>query len=137
MEEFETVARADEIAPGTAKQVIVGGEPIAIINLDGEFYAINDLCTHEEYFLSCGTIDGEEIECFMHCAVFNIKSGAVLAPPAEKPVDTYPVRVVDGIIQVCPEPMIPEPKKPSRPPLPRDGSFMGRLRRAVRAATER
>lgn len=137
MEEFETVARADEIAPGTAKQVIVSGEPIAIINLDGEFYAINDLCTHEEYFLSCGTIDGEEIECFMHCAVFNIKTGKVLAPPAEKPVDTYPVRVTDGMIQVCPEPIIPEPAKPSKPPVQRNGSFMNRLRRAARAATER
>lgn len=137
MEEFETVARVDEIAPGTAKQFIVGGEPIAIINVDGEFFAINDLCTHEEYFLSCGTVDGQEIECFMHCAVFDVKTGAVLNPPAEKPVDTYPVRVVDGMIQVCPEPIIPEPKKPARPSLPREGSFMGRLRRAVRAATER
>jgi 3-phenylpropionate/trans-cinnamate dioxygenase ferredoxin subunit len=136
MPTFETVARADEIAPGTAKQVTVNGEPVAVINVDGEFYAISDLCTHEEYFLSAGTIEGEEIECFMHAAVFNIKTGDVVSPPAEKPVATYSVRVVDGKVEVSREPIIREKPK-VRETAPAGTGFMGRLRRAVRAATER
>jgi len=135
MPTFETVARADEIAPGAAKQVTFGGQPVALINLNDEFYAISDLCTHEEYFLSSGTIEGEEIECFMHAAVFNIKTGAVLSSPAEKPVATYVVRVVDGLVQLSREPITQPPK--TRATAPAATGFMGRLRRAVRAATAR
>jgi 3-phenylpropionate/trans-cinnamate dioxygenase ferredoxin component len=85
---FVTVARADEIAPGTMKQVFVGENEIAICvcNVNGEFYAVSDVCTHDDYYLSYGR--------------FDIRTGEVEIPPAEKPLPTYPCRVVDGQVQV-------------------------------------
>jgi nitrite reductase/ring-hydroxylating ferredoxin subunit len=99
---FVTVARADEIAPGTMKQVFVGENEIAICvcNVNGEFYAVSDVCTHDDYYLSYGRLDGYEIECPMHATVFDIRTGEVEIPPAEKPLPTYPCRVVDGQVQV-------------------------------------
>ena len=100
MSQFVTVARVEDIDPGTARQVWVEDVPLAICNLDGEFYAISDICTHEEFSLSCGVIEGCEIECPMHRGVFNIKTGEAEVYPAEDPVPTYPCRVVDGEVQV-------------------------------------
>ncbi|RIK45457.1 MAG: biphenyl 2,3-dioxygenase [Chloroflexi bacterium] len=98
--QFVTVARVDEIRPGRALQVFIDDEPIAICNVGGEFYAICDICTHDNYYLSYGRIDGDEIECPGHAAVFNIRTGEVEVPPAEKPVKTYPCQVVNGEVQV-------------------------------------
>jgi len=98
--EFVTVARTDEIRPGRALQVFIDDEPIAICNVGGEFFAICDICTHDHYYLSHGRIDGDEIECPGHAAVFNIRTGEVEVPPAEKALTTYPCRVVNDEIQV-------------------------------------
>lgn len=100
MARFMTVARVEDVPPGTARQVWVHGEPVALFNLDGEFYAISDICTHEEYYLHGGVIAGTEIECPMHGAVFDITTGEVMEPPAEYPLATFPCRVVDGEVQV-------------------------------------
>jgi 3-phenylpropionate/trans-cinnamate dioxygenase ferredoxin subunit len=100
MTRFVPVAREEEIAPGTALQVVVDDVPIAVCRLADGFYAISDVCTHDRYYLSYGRIDGDEIECPMHAAVFNIKTGEVEIPPAEKPVATYPCRVRDGVVEV-------------------------------------
>lgn len=97
---FVTVARVEQVRPGKPVQVFVGEEPIALCNVDGELYAISDICTHEAYYLSGGILEGDEIECPMHAAVFNVRTGEVEIPPAEKPVRTYPCRVVDGEVQV-------------------------------------
>jgi 3-phenylpropionate/trans-cinnamate dioxygenase ferredoxin subunit len=98
--EFVTVARTEEIRPGRALQVFIDDEPIAICNVGGEFFAICDICTHDHYYLSHGRIDGDEIECPGHAAVFNIRTGEVEVPPAEKALTTYPCRVVNDEIQV-------------------------------------
>ena len=100
MTRFVPVARVEEVVPGRALQVFIDDEPIAICNLGGVFYAISDVCTHEHYYLSDGFVDGDEIECPRHAAVFNIRTGAVEVPPAEKPLPTYTCRVRDGIIEV-------------------------------------
>ncbi|CAN5310759.1 non-heme iron oxygenase ferredoxin subunit [soil metagenome] len=100
MSEFVTVARVEEVEPGSARQVFVGDTPVAICNIDGEFHAISDICTHEEFFLSGGVIEGCEIECPMHRGVFNIKTGEAEVYPAEDPLPVYPCRVVDGEVQV-------------------------------------
>jgi 3-phenylpropionate/trans-cinnamate dioxygenase ferredoxin subunit len=97
---FVPVVRAEEIAPGTAKQVFIDDAAIAVCNVDGEFFAISDVCTHDNYYLSYGHIDGDEIECPMHATVFNIRTGEVEIPPAEKPLPTFPCRVVDGVVEV-------------------------------------
>ncbi|MCO5176718.1 MAG: non-heme iron oxygenase ferredoxin subunit [Thermomicrobiales bacterium] len=100
MPQFITVARAEEIPVGTPKQVFVEDQPIAICNVDGEFFAISDICTHDAYYLSYGRLDGDEIECPMHRAVFNVRTGEVEIPPAEKSLRTFACRVVDGEVQI-------------------------------------
>ena len=100
MSRFITVARAADIPAGTPKQVFVDDQPIAVCNVGGEFFAISDICTHDAYYLSGGLLEGDEIECPMHRAVFNVRTGEVEIPPAEKPLRTYSCRVIDGEVQV-------------------------------------
>ncbi|MFQ5893488.1 MAG: non-heme iron oxygenase ferredoxin subunit [Nitrospinota bacterium] len=93
MGEFVKVAMTDEIRPGEKKLVEVDGEPVAIFNLDGTYYAIQDVCTHDGGPLAEGEMIGEEVECPRHGARFNIRTGAVTRMPACEPVETYPVKV--------------------------------------------
>jgi 3-phenylpropionate/trans-cinnamate dioxygenase ferredoxin subunit len=101
--EFVKVARVEEIAPGTALRVEVGDEPIAVFNLDGEFYAICDTCSHEEASLSDGDVFGDVVECPLHGSQFDIKTGKVLTLPAVLPVASYDVRVEGGDVLVATE----------------------------------
>ncbi len=100
MSEWVNAVRAADLKPGGHILVEVDGAMIAIFNLAGEFYAIEDLCTHDGSEIASGCLVGEQIECPRHGARFNIKTGAVTAPPAYENVDTFPLRVVDGMIQV-------------------------------------
>ena len=96
---INAVAEAD-LPPGEHTVVEVEGAVMVLVNLDGEFFAIEDICTHDGSEISSGCIVDGSIECPRHGARFDIRSGEVTAPPAYEPVDTFPVRVVDGIIQV-------------------------------------
>ena len=98
--EWVRVAAVGDIAPGEALRVEIGDEPIALWNVDGEFYATADTCTHEEASLSEGDLWGETIECPLHGAQFNVKTGAVESLPAVFPIATYPVRVDDDGLYV-------------------------------------
>lgn len=89
-----------DVAAGTAKRVEAGGLTLAVFNLDGEFHVIDDACTHGPGSLSDGIIDGEEIECDFHNGRFNIKTGAVTAPPCMVPIKTYRVVVEDGRVKI-------------------------------------
>jgi nitrite reductase/ring-hydroxylating ferredoxin subunit len=75
--------------------------PIAVFNVDGEFFATDDTCTHAQSSLAEGFIDGDTVECEMHFATFCIRTGAALTPPAVIPLKTYPVTVVDGSVFVA------------------------------------
>jgi nitrite reductase/ring-hydroxylating ferredoxin subunit len=94
------VAETSEIAPGSGACVELDGEPVAIWNVDGEFYATSDVCTHEETSLVEGDLWGEVIECPLHGAQFDVRTGEVLSLPAMRPLPTYPVKVEDGAIYV-------------------------------------
>ena len=100
MSKFVKVASKSEIADGSAKCVEVEGQRIALFNLGGEFHAIDDTCTHQGGPLSEGTVDGDEVECPWHGARFNIKSGAVLGPPAPDAATRYNVRVTGDDVEV-------------------------------------
>jgi 3-phenylpropionate/trans-cinnamate dioxygenase ferredoxin subunit len=76
------------------------GLAIAVFNVRGQYYALEDLCTHEDEELTAGKFCGEEISCWRHGARFNVKTGAALCAPAYEPVATFPVRVTDGQIEV-------------------------------------
>ena len=99
---FVTVAHVDDLRPGEMTYVEVGDDPVCLINLDGEYYAIGDVCTHEEASLSDGTIEGDEIECPLHGGAFDIRTGQPVALPVVVPVETYRVRVVGDEVQVAP-----------------------------------
>ena len=90
----------DDLAPGEGVKVSGVCPPIAVFNVDGEFFAIDDTCTHSEYSLSDGYLDGDRIECELHFATFSVRTGEALTAPALEPVSTYPVRVEKGQVLV-------------------------------------
>lgn len=100
MPAFVKVAEVSDIPPGTAQCIEVDDIRIAVCNVNGEFYAIDDTCTHDDASLSEGGIDGDEIICPMHEARFNIKTGEVLCPPAFENVNAYPVRIQGADIEI-------------------------------------
>jgi len=100
MADWTDVAPVAEIAPGGYRVVDIDDALVAVFNIDGEFYAIEDVCTHDYETLTGGCIEGDEIICPRHGARFNIKTGEALTPPAYEPVSTLPVRVENGVVQV-------------------------------------
>jgi 3-phenylpropionate/trans-cinnamate dioxygenase ferredoxin subunit len=100
MEQWTVAARAGELAPGEHKIVDVDGTRMVLFNLEGAYYAIEDVCTHDGGALDGGCVKGDQIICPRHGARFCIKTGAALTPPAYEPVSTFPVRLLNGEIQV-------------------------------------
>ena len=94
------VADHGDIDDEDAICVLVDGCKIAVFYVSGEYFATDDLCTHEEASLSEGYIDGPTVECPLHQAVFCLKTGKPLEAPAEKPVRTLQVKVEDGSVFV-------------------------------------
>jgi 3-phenylpropionate/trans-cinnamate dioxygenase ferredoxin component len=92
------VCGISELSPGEVKRI---EEPaIAVFNVAGTFYAISDICTHAEASLSEGTVDGETVECPLHGACFDLRTGEALTPPAVDPVQTFPVVIQEDTIYV-------------------------------------
>jgi naphthalene 1,2-dioxygenase system ferredoxin subunit len=92
-------ARSD-LAEGEVIGVEIAGRSIALYDADGNLFATDNICTHAYACLSDGWLDGDVIECPLHAARFDIRSGKVLDPPATEDLKTYPVRIVDGEIEV-------------------------------------
>ena len=101
MPEFITVATPDEIKPGERLVVEIGRQWVAIFNVDGTYYAIEDICPHDDGPLADGELNGCVIECPRHGATFDVTTGKVLSPPALVDVPTYEVRVQGDEIQVA------------------------------------
>lgn len=93
MPEFVKVTKTSDILSGEIKSFDVEGEVIVICRLNGNFYAIKDECSHMEYPLSDGSLDGEIITCAWHGAKFNVKTGEVLSMPAVVPIETYQLKI--------------------------------------------
>ncbi len=100
MPEFVKVARLGEIAPGQAKLIEAGGKEIALFNVAGGFHAIDNNCTHVGGPLCEGEVEGIEVTCPWHGAVFDVTTGQVLGPPAGEGVSRYNVRVDGSDIEV-------------------------------------
>ena len=100
MSDWIDAAPVDEIRPGGHVVVDVDGVEVAVFNVDGEFLAIEDVCTHDGGELACGVLEGDVIVCPRHAAKFSLRTGEVLAPPAYEPVATMSTRVADGVVQV-------------------------------------
>ncbi|GAC1659073.1 MAG: non-heme iron oxygenase ferredoxin subunit [Vulcanimicrobiaceae bacterium] len=87
------VAKKSEVAPGTTKRVVFKGTEVLLCNVEGEIFAIEDVCTHDGGELDQGELQGCRIMCPRHGAMFDVKTGAALTLPAILPVPTYEVRV--------------------------------------------
>lgn len=100
MAEFLKVARTNELESGQARLVEVGGKQIALFNIDGEFFALDNTCTHRGGPLAEGEISGHEVTCPWHGGTFDVRTGEVVGPPAPQAVARYNVRVSGTDIEV-------------------------------------
>jgi 3-phenylpropionate/trans-cinnamate dioxygenase ferredoxin subunit len=102
--EWTAVGRATDIPPGHAARVEIDSTPVAIFNLDGTFYALDDTCSHQEASLSEGDLDPDRcaIECPLHGSSFDLRTGEPLSLPAVEPVRAHRVEVdADGVLRVA------------------------------------
>lgn len=98
--EWTVVANDGEIAPGRWESIDLDGTLVAVFNVDGEYYAIEDICTHDGAVLSGCPLEGDEVICPRHGARFSVKTGEALTPPAWEAVSTFPVKTENGKILV-------------------------------------
>jgi len=94
------VAEKKDLPAGSAKAVEVNGKQIALFNIDDEYYAIDDTCTHVGGSLSEGFVDGNEVTCPLHGATFDITNGKVTGEPAEEGVKSYKVHIEGESISI-------------------------------------
>jgi 3-phenylpropionate/trans-cinnamate dioxygenase ferredoxin component len=103
--DFDFVATLEDIPDGGMVQIVVKGEPVGLYRAGDDVYAIHDICTHEEAYLTDGEfeVDDLEIECPLHGSHFNVVTGEVRILPATRPVTAYEVKVEEGRVLVGPE----------------------------------
>lgn len=98
--EFVAVARASDLTPGQMKWVAVDGERVVLANVEGAFYALSDICGHRNAPLSRGRLDGHLIECPLHFAQFDVRTGELVNGPVSTAVPVYEVRVAGDTIYI-------------------------------------
>ena len=101
MSEWIDVIAESALAEGEHVVVDVDGVDVALFNLAGQFYAIEDVCSHDGTEIASGELDGDEIVCPRHGARFCVKTGAVKCAPAYEDIASYPVKVADGRVWVA------------------------------------
>ena len=100
MAERVTIGTVD-VRPGELRAVEAGGKRIGLANVEGRLYAFDDECTHEQCpLVEEGTLEGHVVTCGCHGAQFDVRTGAVVSPPAPRPIATYPVSVRDGQVTI-------------------------------------
>ncbi len=99
---FVAVADVQDVAPGNLKRVELDGHGYLIANVDGDFYAVDDLCSHEDFRLSYGCLEGDKVKCSLHGSRFCLKTGIPQEEPADQPIATYPITILDGRIWINP-----------------------------------
>lgn len=126
MSDFTAVAKVGDIPEGGSKVVRYDDVDVAVFMVDGKYYALEDVCTHDGGPLAEGELDGCEIECPRHGARFDVRDGSVKAMPATAPVPTYTVRIEGDDIQLgggAPAPAAETPKHPhTGQPLPKEAT---------------
>ena len=100
MADWVDVAPVEGIQNRHSVLVDVDGTMVLVFNLEGEYYAVEDVCTHDGAEIASGCLVEDAIECPRHGARFDLRTGAVLAPPAYEPLQTFPVRFDNGMVQV-------------------------------------
>lgn len=97
---WRVVARSDEVTAERPLSVVVDDKEIGIYRVNGRLHAIEDVCPHEYALLTEGFVDGENVECCLHGATFNVCTGKCLKEPGGRDLATYHVREIDGSIEL-------------------------------------
>ncbi len=98
--DFIEIAPASELPSGERLFVDIADKPVVIFNIAGQLFAIGDVCSHDDGPLGDGTIEGNNIVCPRHGAEFDLRNGKAMQMPAVIDIPAYPVRIVDGNIQI-------------------------------------
>ena len=98
--DFVKVAETKEIKPSTMKAIDLAGERVCIVNVEGNYYAIGNVCTHVGGPLNEGTLEGYDVECPWHGSKFDVRTGKPTRPPARQSVPTYEVKIEDNNLLV-------------------------------------
>ncbi|NNF25873.1 MAG: non-heme iron oxygenase ferredoxin subunit [Gemmatimonadetes bacterium] len=94
--EWTRVCDLDEVPVGELKAIEVGNVRVVVANVDGDLYALEDQCSHQDFPLSAGLIEGRQVECVFHGARFDLETGKPTCLPAVRPVRTFDVKVDGG-----------------------------------------
>ncbi len=94
------LCRLADVGAGAALRVELTDADIAVVRVGEEIFALDDVCSHAEFALTDGDVDGHTIECSLHGSRFDLRTGQPLGPPATQPVRTYPVTVDDGDVYI-------------------------------------
>jgi 3-phenylpropionate/trans-cinnamate dioxygenase ferredoxin subunit len=100
MSELQTVASKGDVSPGQCVAVDVGGQQVALFNVEGNYFAIGGTCTHRGGTLADGQVDSMTVTCPLHRAKFDIRTGTAIGPPASTGVPAYNVVVEDDDIKI-------------------------------------
>jgi len=97
---YYPICSIDDLPPGERLFIEIGEDPVVVFNIAGDYYAIADVCTHDDGPLGDGDVENHEIVCPRHGARFDITTGEVLTLPAVKGVASYPIRVKDNMVEI-------------------------------------
>jgi len=98
--EYLEIAPVGDLPEGERLFVEIEGKPIVIFNIAGQFFSIADVCSHDDGPVGEGKLEGYNITCPRHGAQFDIRTGKVVQMPAVVDIPAYPIRVIDGMIQL-------------------------------------
>jgi 3-phenylpropionate/trans-cinnamate dioxygenase ferredoxin subunit len=104
MDGFVAVCRVSDLAPGHMRWVVVDRERVLLANVEGMFYALSDVCGHQRASLTKGTLQGHVVECPLHFARYDVRTGALLSGPVSEDVPCYEVRVAGDAVYIKREP---------------------------------
>ncbi|MDJ0740612.1 MAG: non-heme iron oxygenase ferredoxin subunit [Gammaproteobacteria bacterium] len=93
---WHAIAATGELGDNAMRAFEIDGERLLLVYADGDYFVVDEMCSHEDYSLALGCIKGRRVKCSLHGSYFDLASGAALDEPADTPIRTYPVRVADG-----------------------------------------
>jgi 3-phenylpropionate/trans-cinnamate dioxygenase ferredoxin subunit len=98
--EFIPICQVSELSNGERVFIEIDGQPVVLFNIAGQFFAIADVCSHDDGPVGDGYLEGFEIKCPRHGASFDVRTGRVLSLPAYIDIPSYPVRIVDDQVEI-------------------------------------
>lgn len=94
------VAKEGELGVGQMKRIAPASKPLLLVNAEGGYYCVDEMCSHEDYSLWFGCVKGRSIKCSLHGSYFDLANGKPLNEPADCPLATYPAKLEDGQVWV-------------------------------------